>query len=110
MLASYVYALLDRSGRELLAFHWHPLASRSLVTFPHAHGSAALRTTTPSGDPGILPLDKVHLPTGYLSLADIVRLLVVEFGVRPRIANWQERLDWSRSRLPAVALVMGASE
>lgn len=66
IVAGYAFTLFEHSGRELLAFHWHP-AGRSPVAYPHLHVSAALRGTTPSGEAAILPLDKVHLPTGLVS-------------------------------------------
>lgn len=103
VVIGYAYAVQDRSGREHLAFHWHPRSPRSAVHVPHAHVSAALRATTPGGAQAILPLDKVHLPTGFLSLADIVRLLIGELGVEPRVANWQERLDRARPGLAAMS-------
>jgi hypothetical protein len=101
--ASYFYSLLDHSSRELMAFHWHPASERSLIGFPHLHVSAALRGMAPNGDVAILPLDKVHVPTGHLSLADVVRLLVAELGVRPRVASWEARLERARAELPRPA-------
>jgi hypothetical protein len=31
----------------------------------------------------------MHLPTGPVSLADVVRLLIMEFDVAPRRPDWQ---------------------
>ncbi len=100
IVTAYQYALRDHSGRELLAFHWHP-DGRSPVAFPHLHVSAALRGTTPSGDPAVLPLDKLHIPTGHLSAADVVRLLVAELRVRTLTIDWQVRLHRAIPMLPA---------
>jgi hypothetical protein len=35
----------------------------------------------------------MHLPTGFITLADIVRLLIDEFGVEPLRADWRDVLD-----------------
>jgi hypothetical protein len=96
----YAYTLLDHADRELLAWHWHP-RGRSPVAFPHLHVSSALRGTTPSGGPAVLPLDKVHLPTGHISVADVVKLLVGDLGIAPLRADWLERLDRAATMLPA---------
>lgn len=96
----YAYTLLDHAGRELLAFHRHP-DGRSPVAFPHLHVSAALRGTTPSGEPAVLPLDKVHVPTGHVSAADVVRLLVADLGVETLAADWRARLSQATPMLPA---------
>ncbi len=99
-IARYAYTLLDHAGRELLAFHWHP-DGRSPVAFPHLHVSAALRGTTPSGEPAVLPLDKAHIPTGYLSAADVVRLLAVELGIGTLAGDWRERVGRATPMLPS---------
>ncbi len=90
---SYFYALLDRSGVELIAFHWHPNSLFVAPVRPHVHVSAALRPRQPNGERGLVPLDKRHLPTGPVSLADVVAMLIEEFGAEPLVADWRERLD-----------------
>lgn len=99
-VARYAYTLFDRTGRELLAFHWHP-DGRSPIAFPHLHVSAALRGTTPSGQPAILPLDKVHGPTGLMTPVDIAILLVGELGISPMLGDWRQRLTQAAAMLPA---------
>lgn len=96
----YAYSLNNYAGRELLAFHWHP-DGRSPVAFPRLHVSAALRGTTPSGEPAVLPLDKAHIPTGYLSAADVVRLLVAELGIGTLAGDWRERVGRATPMLPS---------
>lgn len=45
-------------------------------------------------DAGIsITLADMHIPTGFVTLADIVRLLIAEFGVEPRRSDWQRVLD-----------------
>ena len=31
---------------------------------------------------------RMHLPTGQVAIEDVIRLAIVEFGVRPRRADW----------------------
>lgn len=100
-VSGYLYALLDHSGREHLAFHWHPSSVRSLATFPHFHVSAALRSVALSGQSNLLSLDKTHIPTGHLPVATIIRFLVADLGIRPRMAGWEDRLEGARQWLPA---------
>ena len=92
VLAGYAFALLDRAGTELLAYHWHPNSRWGSPSFPHLHVSAALRPAAPDGSRGVLPLDKLHLPTGPVPLAAFARALVEEFGAEPRAADWAARL------------------
>lgn len=92
-IVAYRYRVLDPSGRELLAYHWHP-EGVSPVTFPHGHVSNAAWTTPrprrAADDPP--PLVAMHLPTGPVALADVVRLLIAEFGVAARQADWEDVL------------------
>jgi hypothetical protein len=91
-VVGYDYALLDRDGVELLAYHWHPGRGSLGADVPHAHLSAALRPNRSSGATAILPLDKRHLLTGPIPLADFLRMLVTEFAVAPLVADWPSRL------------------
>lgn len=70
---NYRYHILDRDGREILAYHWHPEGVSS-VTDPHLHLSGRLNPldTGPRDVP--IPLGDMHLPTGIVSLAQVVRL------------------------------------
>lgn len=87
-LAAYAYKLSTVRNEELLAFHWHPEATPP-VSFPHLHVRS-----------DVAPLShKTHVPTGHVSLADVVRLLIVEFGVPPLRDDWQAILDAATSRL-----------
>lgn len=91
-VVGYDYALLDRDGVELLAYHWHPGRGGLGPDAPHVHVSAALRPGRASGDAAILPLDKRHLLTGPVSLAGFLGMLVGEFGIAPLAADWRRRL------------------
>lgn len=87
----YWYEIGDASGREIIAFHWHP-ASVSSMTFPHLHLSSRLGMLA-INDASSIALGEMHIPTGFIEVADLVRLLIVEFGVEPRRANWESILQ-----------------
>jgi hypothetical protein len=78
----YRYEFGEQDGPELVAYHWHP-EGQSNVVLPHLHarilGSAA-------------DLSKLHLPTGPVTPAEVVRCLMAEFGVEPLRADWQSVL------------------
>jgi hypothetical protein len=79
----WAYQVKSFEQRELFAYHWHP-TGHSHVTEPHLHISG--RT-----DPA--ELGDAHFPTGPITLADVVRLLIRDFQVRPRRADWSRILD-----------------
>ena len=91
-IAAYAFALLGPGGSELIAWHWHPRTLFPAPVFPHLHVAASLRITGPAGERGVFPLDKRHLPTGTVSLAMFVRMLIEEFGVEPLARDWETRL------------------
>jgi hypothetical protein len=90
-VVGYAYRILDGPLNELLAYHLHAHGP-STVVHPHLHVSGtwraglATRFRTPE-------LDDLHLPTGTTSLTDVVRLLIVEFGVEPRRPDWEAVLQ-----------------
>jgi len=49
---------------------------------------------------GTLDLDKVHLPSGYVMLEDVIRFLITDFGVKPPCgaAKWHQKLVESEKR------------
>jgi hypothetical protein len=91
-MSSYFYQLTYNDGRELLSYHWTPDAvGPGTVTFPHLHLGAAMTVGAQvSAKPD---LNKIHLPTGHVSLARIVRLAITEFGVKPIRSNWHPILE-----------------
>jgi hypothetical protein len=96
---AYEYRLLDRDEVELLVFHWQPGSGFSGPDFPHVHVSAALTAQVTATHSQRLPLDKRHIPTGLITLADVVRMLIAEFGVAERHRDWPRRLDRAESIL-----------
>ena len=69
--------------QAIFTFHWHPTGA-SRVTRLHLHIGGQNR---PVG------LDKVHVPTGMVSLIEVLRLAIEELGVEPLRADWQAVLD-----------------
>lgn len=81
---AYRYRLVVRE-RELLVFHWNPAGPEG-KPFPHLHLSAAAEV-------GNRALTRAHIPTGEVTLRDVVRLLIEELGIRPRRNDWRRILD-----------------
>ena len=80
--AAYEFRLSDQDDREILAYHWHPDGQSHVLT-PHLH-------LGPAAEVGRAVLLTAHLPTGPVTLDDVLRLAVVSFEVAPI------RLDWER--------------
>lgn len=89
----YEYRLLDRQERELLVYHWQPGPRYAGPNHPHLHVSASLSAMTSAVDEREFDLDKLHLPTGQVALAAIVRSLITELGVEPTRPDWAHTLD-----------------
>lgn len=86
--SAYSYSIADRDGRELLAWHWHPIGS-SAVTQTHLHLSSQVPPIEIGRNLEPLPLADLHIPTGPVDLADVARFLIAEIGVQPRKPDWQ---------------------
>jgi hypothetical protein len=82
-IAGWVYDVLDRNGRPILAFHWHPLDS-GRVTWPHLHAYGAHDS---------VDMHKLHPPTGHVTLSSVVRFLIEDLGVLPRQPSWPAVLE-----------------
>ena len=89
---AYEYRILDGLEQELLVFHWQPDAISRGPDFPHLHVSATLVARSPSDYSRRVSLEKRHVPTGHVSLAAVIRLLIAEFGIAYRHRNWASRL------------------
>jgi hypothetical protein len=47
-----------------------------------------------------LPIDnKAHIPTGSVSLIDVVAFLITELRVKPLFVDWERRIDVARQRI-----------
>lgn len=91
----YRYHLLDSDGREILAYHSHP-SGVSPITWPHLHLSGRLAPFDAGRGEAPVSLGGRHLPTGPVTLADVVRMLIAEFEVRPRRADWAAVIEANR--------------
>ena len=80
----YRYALRDASGREVLAYHWHPTGV-SPITFPHLHAG-------PAAEVGFAPFAQAHLPTRRLAIEEILQLAITDFSVVPLRGDWRRIL------------------
>ncbi len=78
----YRYELNYHDGRELLAYHLHPVG-RSQIKHPHLH----VGTHDPS-----LNYGKKHLVTGFISLPEIILCLITEFDIPPIRPDWRDIL------------------
>lgn len=90
-LVSYWYILSTLEEREILAFHWTPEADpAATITSPHLHiGSVNISDTAPLDSK---TFNKLHIPTGYVSIQSVVRFLITDIGVQVRNPNWPEVL------------------
>lgn len=85
-ITAYMYIVDDHRGREVFSYHWQPDGPQ--VKHPHLHVEH--------------PAFKMaHFPTGRISLEDIVRLLVSDFGVRPLKSDWNEILSETHRKFSA---------
>lgn len=69
----------DKKEKELLLYHWHP-ADTADIPYPHLH---VMDSKT----------KKCHLPTGRVSLEQVIRLLIKDFKVKPKKENWETILN-----------------
>jgi hypothetical protein len=76
---AYDYRLSRSDGAELLSWHWHP----HILDFrwPHMHVARG-------------PVSRrAHLPTGRVSIESVIRLLLMDLGVRSLRPDWAAVLD-----------------
>ncbi|HLZ73213.1 MAG TPA: hypothetical protein VKV26_25185 [Dehalococcoidia bacterium] len=89
-LLAYRYVLIEPSReREWLAFHWHP--RREGADHPHLHPGSAILSR--------LELAGRHIPTGHITLADVLTFAIAELGVQPERADWQRVLAKAHAAL-----------
>jgi hypothetical protein len=76
-LIGYQYTLERQdTAAELYAFHWHPEAR----SFPHAHVEAGTGIAS--------ALVGRHLPTGIVTVEDVLRFAIEELAVEPLRDDW----------------------
>lgn len=88
---AYRFRLQGADERERVSWHWHPYG-RSSEHRPHLHVAYE-------------PVAGAHLPTGPVSLVDVLRVALVDLGTRPHWEDWQVVLDEAEAALlPVPAL------
>jgi hypothetical protein len=78
---AYYYALHDKQQSEILSYHWHPKTEHQ---DPHLH--------LQSGSKVMDSLRGIHLPTGRVTLEEVLRLLIEELRVKPLRMDWRKVL------------------
>jgi hypothetical protein len=89
----YWYRLQRASGPKQKAFiRWEYDRSASPSTKTHCRHHVQLDASVQSGE-FRLDLNKVHLPTGWVTMEEVLRFLIVELGVVPPCGSeWPELL------------------
>jgi hypothetical protein len=95
----YEFRLLDHHQTELLVYHWQPGPQFAGPDHPHLHVSATLTPRVDAVSQREIDLDKLHIATGTVSLASVVRMLITELGVAPRRDDWRDVLDRAEETL-----------
>jgi hypothetical protein len=84
-IVSYMYAIRERNRAEIVSWHWHP-GIPDLPSFPHLHLGPAAQIGRPE-------FHRAHVPTGIVTLAEVVRSAITDFHVEPRRADWRAILE-----------------
>lgn len=86
----YLYSLRTTSRQVVVDYHWHPSGSSHEKT-PHLHiGSAQI------GRDAVIS-EAHHLPTGRITVEEIIRMAIKEFEIEPYDENWRDTLDLSET-------------
>jgi hypothetical protein len=88
---AYSYRIVTSDDVEVLAYHWHP-RGLSPVVHPHLHLSRGSVDVLAGDSSRVDVLIGLHLPTGQVDLASVVRFLIVEAGVTARREDWADIL------------------
>ncbi len=97
----YIYAIWESPDDCLIGWHYHPDLG---VTFPHVH--VYDKKTDEEKQMGRKPslLHKLHIPSGRVSLEDVIHFAITELGVVPnkkRENDWQQVLKETSARFEA---------
>lgn len=89
----YVYRLTAAAAgaapeREVVEYHWHPWVPD--VSFPHLHAMDAPARTS-----------RLHLPTHFVTLRDLLAFAIRDFGVRANRPGWERALEGADAVLRA---------
>ena len=93
----YRYRLLDEDNpRADAAIRWEYLR-----TPPHAYPRHHLQTRSRvelADGILVLPLSRLHTPSGWVTIEELIRFLIYDLGVRPRNDEWPAILNDSESK------------
>jgi len=92
----YEFRLLDRRHTELLVYHWQPGQAYRGPDEAHIHVSASLNAWINAVAQQQIALDTLHVATGHVSFADVVRSLVTEFRITPQRRDWETLLSQAK--------------
>ena len=81
-------SVIDAAGESVIAWELQHNTRRGTIGQVRIRARLAGATGDSDGVP-----DSITLPTGYVPLEEIIRALVSDFGVLPRVSDWRERLD-----------------
>lgn len=88
---TYSYHLLEDSNRDsrwLIRWEYvSHLQRRNEHPRHHVHIATTINTAA-----GKMDFDKLHLSTGWVTIEEVIRFLIAEVGIRPKIEDWDERL------------------
>lgn len=83
------FSVYDLDEREIIVYHWHP-ESLSDRKYPHLHiGSVLIDSRRHELGK---TFSRLHIPTGIITIADVAKMLIEEFGVIPIHRQWDETL------------------
>lgn len=86
----YTYRIEQETTKELLTHFRFEYESRTLnkTLYPRYHlHLPKLRSVN-----GDLDYESLHIPTGWVTIEDVIRFCIVELKVKPNSANWDDLL------------------
>lgn len=87
----YVYAIWETPEKDLFGWHYHP--GNDGINFPHVHIHNDHL------------LQGMHIPSGRVSLEDVIRFLIIELKVSPdkrRKEDWEKVLAETGAKFEAI--------
>lgn len=94
----YRYRVQGTSGlNDEDCFRWEYVA-REVRDTPHCRHHLHLQGDYTLGPRRTVPLAVVHLPTGWVTIEEIIRFLITELGVRPKEPRWEDLLRASEEQ------------
>lgn len=95
-VVGYNYTIEHPNEGELMSFQWHP-GGHAKIEFPHVHIGPAMSRRDSVVRAG--EAHKIHVPTGQVSLAEVLWLAITDLEVAPRRDDWQAILSRVRSQI-----------